>query len=814
MLNSQFILNKKLKRQLLSGKKLIFLLLAFTTSINFTNAQWKSMHSPSHFPITSIAASGTNIFAGTGGGGVFLTPDSGINWVAVNNGLTDTMVTSLLVINGTSDTDIFAGTDSGIFLSTNNGATWTTSSNGLSGSNNGLWGPITSLANLGPNIFAGIGGPGIGGGGVSGGGILLSTDMGGSWTVVNNGLTANNGPPDPRITSLVISGTNILAGAFGGAVNLSTDIGSTWTELDNGSIPGPITSFAKYGANIFVGSNRGGVYLSVNTGLGWTLVDSGLLETNVNSVLLAVNGTNMFASTYGGGIFLSTQTIGSNWTVVNSGLTDTNITSLAVLGTNIYVGTDTSGVWKRQLSDLLKCAPIINASSSTILPCGGSVTLYDSLGSGYLWSDGETTQSIVVTTAGNYSCNVTTGCGNIISNVVSVTILVPGVTISSGGATTICQGDSVTLTADTVGNGSSYLWSDGETTRSIVVTTASDYSCHVTLCDIVVNSNVITVIVNQIPDAAITPNGDSLVLCAGAATLTATSANSFFFMVQWSNGATTQSITVSTTGIDSVIISNSYSGCSATAKTDVAGIYPLPSTPVITPGGATTVCDGDSVLLTSSAATGYNWSTGATTQSITVKSTGSYSVTVTNANGCSATSQDTQVTIHSNPIPPTIHQFNDTLKSNYATDNQWYLNGNIISGATGQYYVVTQSGIYTVKLTNGNGCSSSMSAPFTIVGIPELTNDYSFSIYPNPAGNQITVVIANPDLIGMKQSLALDIYNILGEKAPFAYVQGDASSQAERSRSLIIDVSTLPAGMYFLQMKTERAIDTERFVKE
>jgi len=75
----------------------------------------------------------------------------------------------------------------------------------------------------------------------------------------------------------------------------------------------------------------------------------------------------------------------------------------------------------------------------------------------------------------------------------------------------------------------------------------------------------------------------------------------------------------------------------------------------ITAGGPTTFCIGDSVTLTSSPGTTYLWSTAANTASINVKTAGSYSVQVTNANGCqSAASIPTVVTVNALPATPTI----------------------------------------------------------------------------------------------------------------------------------------------------------------
>ncbi len=64
-------------------------------------------------------------------------------------------------------------------------------------------------------------------------------------------------------------------------------------------------SLAVSGTNLFAGTYKGGVYRSTNSGGSWTAVDSGL--TNMWVRALAVSGTNIFAGTYGNGVFLSTN---------------------------------------------------------------------------------------------------------------------------------------------------------------------------------------------------------------------------------------------------------------------------------------------------------------------------------------------------------------------------------------------------------------------------------------------------------------------------------------------------------------------------
>ena len=79
-----------------------------------------------------------------------------------------------------------------------------------------------------------------------------------------------------------------------------------------------------------------------------------------------------------------------------------------------------------------------------------------------------------------------------------------------------------------------------------------------------------------------------------------------------------------------------------------------PVQPVITAGRPTSFCEGGSLVLTSSEALTYQWSTGETTQNITVSVSGNYSVTVSNASGCNATSEVTVVTVNAKPEKPAM----------------------------------------------------------------------------------------------------------------------------------------------------------------
>jgi hypothetical protein len=294
--------------------------------------------------------------------------------------------------------------------------------------------------------------------------------------------------------------------------------------------------------------------------------------------------------------------------------------------------------------------------------------------------------------AGTYNANLTviTSSGVVSASYpITVTILsLPTSSITANGPTTFCSGGTVNLSAS---SGSSYLWSTGATTSNINVATAGNYSVRVTAANgCSATSTTTNVIVNSLPTASITANGATTFCSGGSVNLSATSASSYL----WSNGATSSSINVSTSGNFSVTVTNA-NGCSATSAVKNVVVNSLP-TATITANGATTFCSGTTTSLTASSASSYLWSTGATTASITPTTTGNYSVTVTDANGCSATSASTSITV----LSPTSSSSSVSSCDTYT----WPVNG--------QTY--THSGTYTYIGVNESGCTDTKTLNLTI----------------------------------------------------------------------------------------------------
>jgi len=302
---------------------------------------WTSINNFAQTPITGIAVSGTNIFTGTAGDGVFLSTNGGVSWSAVNNGIWSRNISCITV----SGTNLFAGANGNVTLSTNNGTNWISSmpaNSGLTSSD-----VVLSLAILGTNLFAGT----------HNNGIFLSTNSGTSWTAVNSGLPNTS---YIAIEALAVSGTNLFAGTVASGIFLSTNNGTSWTAVNTG-LTGSSTyvyALAVSGTNLFAGTD-GGVFLSTNNGTSWSAVNNGLTYTSITSGTkpyriraLTVSGTNIFSGTYDGGIFLSTNN-GTSWSDMSSGLYNKDISSIALSGTNLLIGTYSGDVFRRPLSDMI-----------------------------------------------------------------------------------------------------------------------------------------------------------------------------------------------------------------------------------------------------------------------------------------------------------------------------------------------------------------------------------------------------------------------------------------------------------------------------
>ncbi|MEO6670895.1 MAG: MopE-related protein [Ferruginibacter sp.] len=373
----------------------------------------------------------------------------------------------------------------------------------------------------------------------------------------------------------------------------------------------------------------------------------------------------------------------------------------------------------------LASAPTINASGPLTFCQGGSVTLTSSSPTGNTWSNGATSQSIVVNTGGVYTVTFINpfGCLSVPSASVTVTVnpLPAAPIISANGPTTFCQGGNVILTSNAA---SGNLWSNGETTQSITVSSGSSNTVTSTdnngCTSLASLASVVTV--NPLPATpTISANGPTTFCVGNAVTLTSSASTGNL----WSTGVATNSIFVNSSGTFTVTHTNAV-GCSATSAAIDVIVNPLPATPILTSSFPTIICPDQTVTLTSSAVTGNLWSTGATTQTIVVNQTGLYSLSTVDENGCvSNNNPSQQVTVVPTPATPEIQAMGPTtfcqggsvalsLSSSSIPGTFYYWS----TSQSGQFINVNSSGSYTLVASGAFGCRSNPSLPIVVTVNP------------------------------------------------------------------------------------------------
>ena len=263
--------------------------------------------------------------------------------------------------------------------------------------------------------------------------------------------------------------------------------------------------------------------------------------------------------------------------------------------------------------------------------CNGS-TLTLNAGPGmasYIWSTGATTQSITVSTANTYAVSVTSlrGCTGSDSVVVS-TFNTPNPNLrSESGELVVCINDTLQLLVDPVF--SQYLWSTGETTSAIDITTGGNYSVSVTDANgcSLLRSVSVTFAPFPAPNPVITPPGP-LGMCENTSLIL--DAGSGYYAYLWTTGQTQQTITAFIPNTYGVQVWNGF-GCHSTAQPVVVTQLNSPY-PDINQSGDT--------LFTTTIGQSYQWYIGtvaipgAINARYIATMNGSYSVRVFYANGC------------------------------------------------------------------------------------------------------------------------------------------------------------------------------------
>ena len=422
------------------------------------------------------------------------------------------------------------------------------------------------------------------------------------------------------------------------------------------------------------------------------------------------------------------------------GGTNANATGLCA-GIYTVMVTDAGGCITLDTITVSEPTPILD--NATVLPaqcngiCNGSITLIPTGSNGgpytYVWlPNGETTSSIVGLCTGPYSVTITdaNGCTAIFNyTILGTTVITVAASSTNISCSNVCNG-TATVTSVTGGLAPySYLWNDpnGQFTTTATGLCAGTFIVTVTDANGCQSFDTVTITSTPPVTATFNTTQPSCGLCNGQLVATPSGGTSPYTIL-WNTGANTFTITGVCAGVYSAVITDA-NGCTATVTVPVSNSNAPTVTLSITNETCFGSCDGSATATPSGGTPPYTylWNpNGQTTQTATGLCSGTYFVQVIDANGCISTDS---VAISG----PTQIQTNQIV----INTDCGVCNGSITlgpSGGTGPYTYLwlpglqtTPSinalcaGVYTVTITDANGCTQQYAIPITNMNAPLVT---------------------------------------------------------------------------------------------
>ncbi|MEM7036196.1 MAG: T9SS type A sorting domain-containing protein [Bacteroidota bacterium] len=438
------------------------------------------------------------------------------------------------------------------------------------------------------------------------------------------------------------------------------------------------------------------------------------------------NGADISCAGFANGSATASATGGSNYTYLwdaNAGSQTTATATNLAAGTYTVTVTDAGGCTATAQVTLTDPVGLQASATAVDASCDGNNGNATATGLGgtgayaFQWDANAGNQSTPIATnlaGGTYSVTVTdtNGCVDTASVVVGNT---SAPTANAGADTAICAGATVGLAGM---GGGSYSWDQGlgsGASHSVSPSATTTYTLTVTAANGCTDTDAVQVTVNALPTANA---GLDQAICIGAsASLTAAGGTNY----QWNNGlgaGATHTVTPTTTTQYNVTVTDA-NGCIDTDDVTVT-VNPLPNADA---GQDQAVCQGDTAFLMASGGNTYQWSSGlgsnATTTAVPTTTT-TYSVTVTDLNGCSASDQ-VQVTIHA---LPTALASSDTsicdggLVVVSASGGGTYNWSNGLGSGSAHTVMPNATTTYVVTVTDNHGCKATDDVTVTVFALP------------------------------------------------------------------------------------------------
>lgn len=325
---------------------------------------------------------------------------------------------------------------------------------------------------------------------------------------------------------------------------------------------------------------------------------------------------------------------------------------------------------------------------------------------------------------------------------------------------------------------------------------SNNYYVRIVASDMLDTSNVFGPVVIQQPEVPVVSAGGPTAICPGETVILTSSPSASYL---WNSGDTTQSIIADSTM--NYIVTTSRYNCSASSGPIAVSTNNVPDSAIVATAGS--FCNGGSIMLTASANNFYSWSTGDTTQSITVTQSGTYTLLIRSAANCYA---DSTVVIDFNSVgnylivengPTTFCQGGAvTLTSIPNATYVWS------TGATTQSIIVSQAGTYRVTVTDANNCSlASNNKVITVNPAPNST------ITPSGPttfceGGSVTLSAANGLVYSWNDSSTTQSITVTASGFFNVTVTDANTSCSATSSTTSVNVNSNPSVTYNMQQDT------------
>ncbi len=431
--------------------------------------------------------------------------------------------------------------------------------------------------------------------------------------------TAANGCTSTAVASVIVNPTpTVTANTSANSVCAGSNITLTGGGATSYAWTGGVTngvSFAPSATNTYTVTGTTGS--CSNTAVVTVTVNNLPNVSATPSTTTVCSGTSVSLSGSGATSYVWTGGISDGVSFVPSGTLNYTVTGTASNGcSNTAV-----------VPVVVNPTPTVTANASALTICPGSTLVLTGGGaSSYVWTGGVSDGvSFSPTATDSYTVTGTSGtCTN--TAVITVTVSNSLVVTANTSSTSICAGSNVTLTGS---GASTYTWTGGVTDGLAFAPSATDTYTVVGASGSCTNSAVVTVTVNPLP--SVTANSTASVVCDGSnITLTGSGASSY----SWTGGVT-DGVAFAPSATNTYTVVGTAGTCSNSAVVSVT-VNNLPTISANTT--ASIVCTGDAVTLSGSGAVSYVWTNGVTDGiSFTPTITNVYSVTGTDANGCSST---------------------------------------------------------------------------------------------------------------------------------------------------------------------------------